>query len=178
MRKVLHILGTLDDTDMKWLLDRGKIIRPPQGTLLIAEGSKLDLFLIVLQGELDVCIGPTGTIIATLRTGEVIGEMSFVSSDPPSASVIARTGAAVLAIPRQELFAQIHADSQFGMRFYKAIAIFLADRLRVTVGRLGYGMPSQDSDSYRLADDDMMDIDNACTRFDMLLRSCLGATPN
>lgn len=43
----------------------------------------------------------------------------------------------VLAISREKLGAKIQRDPSFGLRFYKAIAFFLADRLRTTTGRLG-----------------------------------------
>jgi len=39
--------------------------------------------------------------VAQLMSGEVIGEMSFVDSYPPSASVQALERSAVLAVPRR-----------------------------------------------------------------------------
>ena len=52
--------------------------------------------------------------------------------------------------------------------------MFLSDRLRVTVGRLGYGNPRQDEDSDELAESSLDDISLAAVRFDKMLRKLRG----
>jgi CRP/FNR family cyclic AMP-dependent transcriptional regulator len=100
--------------------------------------------------------------------------MSFVDSRPPSASVIALTKSWLLAIPRQLLSTQLTKDTAFAARFYRSIAMFLSDRLRVTVGRLGYGNPRQDEDSDELPETSLDDISLAAVRFDKMLRKLRG----
>jgi CRP/FNR family transcriptional regulator, cyclic AMP receptor protein len=96
-----------------------------------------------------------------------------VDSRPPSASVVALTNAWLLAIPRQLLSSQLTRDTAFAARFYRSIAMFLSDRLRVTVSRLGYGNPSQDTGD-ELADSSLDDISLAAVRFDQMLRKLRG----
>ena len=62
-----------------------------------------------------------GKEVATLRSGEVLGELSFLDSRPPSASVIATTEVTVLALSRQKLNAKLAADAPFAARFYRAL---------------------------------------------------------
>src|SRR5207245_5371051 len=60
------------------------------------------------------------------------GEISFVDSRPPSATVTAITDSVVGAVPIEALEHKLKRDAPFAARFYKAIAVALADRLRVT----------------------------------------------
>ena len=91
---------------------------------------------IVLQGQFRVSMAAGGgTGLARLHVGEVIGEISFVDSRPPTATVTAVEDAVVLAIPRQRLFAKLPEDTGFAARFYQALSIFLAWRLATTSSR-------------------------------------------
>jgi CRP-like cAMP-binding protein len=62
--------------------------------------------------------------------GEVFGEMAFVDALPPAATVRAESPSIVLAVDRAALARHIDADPGFGCRFYRALAMFLSDRLR------------------------------------------------
>ena len=48
----------------------------------------------------------------------------------------------VLALRRTVLQQKLDQDTGFAARFYRALAIFLSDRLRATVSRLGGGPPA------------------------------------
>lgn len=94
---------------------------------------------ITLSGQFRVSLRD-GQEVARLGAGEVVGEIAFVDSAPPSATVTAAAGnAAVLAVPKVLLQRHLASDPAFAARFYRALAIFLADRLRATTRRLGYG---------------------------------------
>jgi hypothetical protein len=81
----------------------------------------------------------------------------------------------VLAIPRDMLRAKIATDPWFSSRFFQALATFLADRLRTTTGRLGYGKASQDENLGDEIDLEMMDsVSLAAIRFDKLLKRLQG----
>jgi CRP/FNR family transcriptional regulator, cyclic AMP receptor protein len=112
--------------------------------------------------------------VARLRSGEIVGEMSFVDSRPPSATVQAVEPSSVLAIPRLALKARLSQDAFFAARFYRAMAVFLSDRLRSTVGLLGYGSGQTLEDEATYADEiDTTVLDNvslAGARFDLLQR--------
>jgi CRP/FNR family cyclic AMP-dependent transcriptional regulator len=138
MRKVLFLFGELRDSDVDWLARIGHRRTLEPGEFLMHQGEEDENVYIVLEGELDVAVTGIGQI-AQLGSGEVVGEMSFVTSLLPSADVIAKTPCRILAVLRRVLRQQIEEDHDFGLRFYRALAVFLADRLRGTVQRFGYG---------------------------------------
>ena len=145
MRKALFLLGALQDSDIDWMVSAGRREKVPRGKILIEEGKDIDCLYIVADGTLAVQLSAVGNKeIARLKAGEVIGEISFVDSSPPSANVVALEDCLVLRIPRSTLKERLN-DPGFGSRFYRALAIFLANRLRNTVLHLGYGKQSLQS---------------------------------
>ncbi|WP_205370839.1 cyclic nucleotide-binding domain-containing protein [Thermoleptolyngbya sp. PKUAC-SCTB121] len=138
MQKVLCILGELSDRDIDWLVQVGRKQQVPAGSVLIYEGHPVDTLYILLDGTLVVSISALdGRQIARLSSGELVGEMSFIDSRPPSATVQTLEDSTVLAIPRAQLAEKLQQDEGFGCRFYRALAILLSQRLRGTVKQLG-----------------------------------------
>lgn len=173
MRKALYILGSLEDTDIEWMASHGKRMPLIAGDVLIKEGGRIDHLFILLEGQLTVSIGSDPVReIAVLLPGEIVGEISFVDNRKPTASVIALQDSRAFGIERHALSAKLEHDPGFAARFYRAIAIFLADRLYVTTSRFGYGSQDQDEDVDIIEDSTMDEISMASIRFDKLLR-CL-----
>ena len=171
MRKVFYVLGILNDADVEWMAARGRPMYLPSGTTLIEEGVQVDSVYIVLDGKLSITTRRAdGGEIASLGSGEIIGEISFVDSRPPTASVRTVTESYVLALPREQLNKKLEHDPGFASRFYHAIATFLADRLRSTVGQLGYEARRGSTEGDELDDTWMENISYGATRFDRLLR--------
>ena len=171
MRKALQLMNNLEDVDIEWMVDHGVRQSITLGKVLIREGEEIDSLYVVLDGRFSVCTAAMdGKEIAPLFSGEIVGEISFVHSGLPSASVIATQDSHVLNIPRQVLSDKLAGDTAFAARFYRALASFLADRLRITVGRFGYGNKQQDADPDQLDDSTMGEISLAAVRFNDLLR--------
>lgn len=141
MNKVLYIFGQLNDNDIEWLIKNGKKEKIRMDTVLINKGEAIDRLFIVLDGLFQVILtgNKSEKVIAKLDSGEIIGEMSFVDSILPLATVIAADNSTVYSIKKSILSDKINSDTGFGFRFFRAISIFLADRLRTTSGLLGYG---------------------------------------
>jgi CRP/FNR family transcriptional regulator, cyclic AMP receptor protein len=137
MKRVLFILGVFEDDDVDWLITVGKRLALNAGEVLIREGEPSDAIYLLLDGTLHVTVSTLKEqVIAELSSGEVVGEMSFVDTQPPSATVSASGSAVVLAIPVQALHEKLEKDTWFAARFYKALAILLSSRLRTTVKHL------------------------------------------
>ena len=140
MRKILFMLGELTQSDVDWFLLAGRKEQIPAGTRLIQEGYPIDAFYIILNGEFQVVVEAMQCReIARLKSGEVLGEISFLDTRPPVATVVALQDSLVFKISGRALSHKLEEDGSFAARFYKAIALFLADRMRNTVGQLGYG---------------------------------------
>lgn len=142
MRKALYILGDLDETDIRWMASVGERVRVAAGETLIRSGSPVEMLYIVIEGSFSVTLD-TGSVIATLAAGDILGEMSLVEKRPPTVSVSAETAATVLAVPQVQIQRRLAAEPSFAGRFYRALAVFLSDRLRSTVTHLGYGEDDQ-----------------------------------
>jgi CRP/FNR family transcriptional regulator, cyclic AMP receptor protein len=179
MKKVLFILGELDDDDIDWVIETAVRQEVVAGTVLIYEGQPIDTLYILLEGTLSVSVAAMGDReIAQLSSGDVVGEMSFIDTRPPSATVTATQPSLVLSIPREQLATKLRQDVGFASRFYRALAIFLSHRLRVTVDQLGYGSNNQFEMTDLSRDDLTRDAkDNVAlaeTRLDWLLRRLKG----
>lgn len=176
MRKVLYILGQLSDQDADWLANSGQRTRLQAGATLIRQGVRLEQLFIVLDGELKV-FSATGKEIARVGSGDILGEMSFVDESPTSASVQAVTEVLVLAIDRQAIRERLERDAPFAARFYKAIAIFLADRMRNSLARFGYGEGPESASAQHMDELDEGVLDNislAGSRFERMLKKLMG----
>ena len=129
MRKALYILADLEDEDIIWMSRAGSVREIGAGETLIHAGSPLSHLYFVTEGALEV-VTRAGARIAELGLGEVVGEMSFVEKRVPSVSVRAVRPTRLLAIPREAMLAAFAEDKGLAMRFYRALAVFLSDRLR------------------------------------------------
>ncbi len=168
MRKVFFILAILRDEDVDWLARAGRVVQPLVDEVIIRQGEPARDLFFVLEGHVDVLVEGVGAI-ARLASGEVVGEMSFVDSAPPSATVRAAAGAKLLAIDKRDLAERLQADPGFAARFYRALAMFLSDRLRAA----NRGPAEGDSD---LLDEGFLgEVANAGQRFDMMLKQLLEA---
>jgi CRP/FNR family cyclic AMP-dependent transcriptional regulator len=175
MRKVLYIMGQLNDSDIEWMAEAGRQRMFRGGETLIEEGRDSPSLFIVLDGEVEVVVEGVGRV-ALLGSGEILGEMSFVDKAPPSATVLAPSSAKVLVLQKRQVEDRLARDQGFAARFYRALAIFLADRLRGTVQRRKSDAPL----SSAIIEDDELDdsvLDNvsvAGLRFQQMLKTLAG----
>ena len=177
MRKVLFLLSQLSDTDLEWIIERGQKKRLSAGTTLIEEGRPIDNLYIVLDGVMEISASQLGDKPFRLGCGEVLGEVSLLDSRPPTATVTAKVDSIVLAIEHCELLERLEEDAGFSARFYRAVAMFLAHRLRTTYQRLGYGKhePLDEETEYEdeLSPEVLDRVHLAGARFDRALRQLL-----
>ncbi len=167
MSKIFYLFGQLDDGDIAWFARAGDLRALGEGEVLITQGQPLDAMFIVLEGQFSIAVAHLGRV-ATVGRGEILGEISFVDSRPPVATVIAVSHAVVLAIPRVPLGKRLAADAPFAARFYRALALFLSDRLRAAEAPrdADTNHPSRQLDPLVLED-----VTNAGLRFDRLVRT-------
>jgi CRP-like cAMP-binding protein len=172
MRKALFFFGILDDEDMEWMLSSGIRREAEKGEVLIQQGKFIDSLFLLVDGLFKVTAG--NIEVAQLKSGEIMGELSFVDSRPTSASVIAVEKSLVLALPRTLVSKRLSENTGFAARFYRAVAVFLADRLRASNALLGYGKAKpvqEDSEDLDEIDPDVLEtLSIANMRFDRLQR--------
>ncbi|MBV5259541.1 cyclic nucleotide-binding domain-containing protein [Synechococcus moorigangaii CMS01] len=175
MQKVLFLFGELNDDDIDWLITTGNIAKIPTDTVLIRENQPLENLYILLDGSVSVSIDLMDTTkeIAVLQSGEIFGELSFIDRQLPSASVKTCGDCLLLAIPQEKILNRLNQDIGFSARFNRAIATFLASRLRNTVRHLGEDQDFVFNQSFTQEEVPGIVQENfsvATTRFDWLLR--------
>lgn len=130
------MVAGLSDADMVWLLSIGKLRTMKPGERLVDVGRPVNDLSFVIRGRLAVLL-PDETRVALLSEGEVIGEMSFVNQRLPAVTVRAEERSEVLMIPRGAILERFEREPVFAARFYRAIAMFLSERLRETTAAVG-----------------------------------------
>ncbi|MBW4428472.1 MAG: cyclic nucleotide-binding domain-containing protein [Nostoc desertorum CM1-VF14] len=153
MREVL--LKELANSDINWITAKGYQREIAPGTVLVEAGKATDSLHILLEGILTVTISQpdnnplarafaaiegfedTNQEIMRLSSGEVVGEILCVSNYLIGTKVKAVDKSLVISIPQQELTTKLQQDVGFASRFYRAIAIMLADRLDSIINQLG-----------------------------------------
>ena len=167
MKRVLFFLGQLNDRDVEWMLNNGTKLDLETGDRLITKGEAIDSLYIVLSGQLAVCSSSNpDESIAKLEAGEVVGEMSFLESRPPSVSVIVAKPSVIYRISREMINSRLTTNMEFRANFYFALALFLSNRLRKTTDQLGYGNPEEED----MIDSNILDgVAQAGSRFGQIL---------
>ncbi|MGC8927962.1 MAG: cyclic nucleotide-binding domain-containing protein [Myxococcota bacterium] len=97
---------------------------------IIKSGVIPDGLIVIREGIVDVLVGDN--IIASLKDGDYIGEMSMILGEPPSANCIAHTDVKTYIINRNKFMAMLDSDIQFASKIYKMFAFELARRLART----------------------------------------------
>ncbi len=180
MRSGTLILGQLTDDDVEWVLSSAARRMMPRGSILIREGEDAEAVYIVMSGLFTVeSRNVPGVPLAQLGKGEVIGEMSMIDRAPPSATVKAAEDSIVLSIDKLQLAHKLEVDCQFASRFYRALAIALASRMRRTIR--SFAMAADNPVDFAVEQDLEVQVDEsvlsglrrAGPNFDRLLQAAL-----
>lgn len=117
-------------------------ITPQRDTILFEENSRGDEMYIVARGAVEIQIDPamlgletdTGpTTVATLRKGQVFGEVVLVDQGLRSASAkVATNNTQLLVIERSDLITLCEQDYELGYMLMRNIATDIAFKIRST----------------------------------------------
>lgn len=174
MRKVLIIFSQMTDSDVDWIAGSGERIHVKAGTVLIQHAARVEHLYFVLDGQL-LIRAASGVAIATLESGEIVGEMSLVDPAPTTVSVEVAEDATLFRIADNVMRKKLAADTDFASHFYLALCIFLSDRMRNTTMRLGYGAAAPDPHAKDELNENLLDnLHVAGARFDRMLRRLTG----
>jgi CRP/FNR family cyclic AMP-dependent transcriptional regulator len=142
---------------------------------VVPAGSRIDYLYFVLDGRL-VVKTRAGDVLAPLESGEILGEMSLVDPAPTAVSVEVVSDATVLRLADSVVREKLAADLGFASRFYRALCVFMAHRLRETTTRFGYGKASsEDANARDELNEDLLDtVHLAGARFERMLKRLAG----
>ena len=80
----------------------------------------------------------TNIEVATLGSGSHFGEIAFVDGEKRSATVVATETSEILSIEFEKLKKLIDTNAAIAVKVYRALALFLCGRLRVTTNDLSF----------------------------------------
>lgn len=98
----------LDDAQTERLLTSAKLLRYGRGEKLIKQGDEGNSMFVLVNGAVDVHVGHDGeqTYVTTLRPGDYFGEMSLLTGEKRSATVVANSDCESLRIDKTS-FAEV-----------------------------------------------------------------------
>ncbi len=112
----------------------------PQGTIIFQENSFGDDMYIVARGEIEIMVDPAmlglettagAKTVATLRKGQVFGEVAMVDKGLRSASAqVVKGDAHLLVIKRADMMTLCEQDYKLGYMLMRNIAADLAFKIR------------------------------------------------
>jgi small-conductance mechanosensitive channel/CRP-like cAMP-binding protein len=118
------ILQLLDEPQMTRLLRQARLARFGRGEHVIGQGDGGQSMFILLDGEADVFVRSNGTDtqVATLRAGDYCGEMSLLTGEPRSATVIARTDCQMWEIDKNVMGELLRENAALVQRLSEVLA--------------------------------------------------------
>lgn len=141
VEQLVSAIGALDAKDAlqcKLTLQEWKSLAPylsirflKQGDPLMHEGDSDREVFILAEGELEVTI--LGTLIATLQPGSVVGEGTFFSGAPRSATVTPSRPGVAWGLSWEKFEAMSHKHPRLAIDLVKGLAAVLAVRMREAI---------------------------------------------
>ena len=138
VEQLVSAIGALDATDAlqcKLTLDEWKSLAPylsmrflKEGDALMVEGDSERELFILAHGELKVSI--QGSTIATLKPGTVVGEGTFFSGAPRSATVTPSTAGIAWGLNWEKFDKMSHKHPRLAVDLVTGLAAVLANRMR------------------------------------------------
>jgi len=115
----VDILRSLSDGQRRMIAARTRTSVYANGELIVREGQPGESMFVLCSGRAAVVLQTSGREVATIEKGGYFGEMSLLTGDPRSASVVARGDVVVLeidaAVFRQLAEEAPHAVEQVGV---------------------------------------------------------------
>ena len=165
LREALIIFAELNDNDIDWLIAAGKVQKVMTDSVLVRSSRPIESLYILLDGAiaLKTASGDINPLtrafsnledsqnedlekeFARLSRGDIVGETPFMEMQNPAVTVKALRDSLVLSIPRWRLAAKLLHDVGFAARFYRVLAILMADKQQAIVQRMAYGRLSYSS---------------------------------
>ena len=116
-----------------------------KGDVLFNEADRGNYVCFIAEGELNIIIKSNATgkevVLATLTSGQSIGEMSIIDDKPRSATVIANEKSTLIILSKSAFDLILERHSTIATILLKGISRLLSEYLRETSKRLADYIP-------------------------------------
>lgn len=128
--KSLPLLKDLSEEQAHAFLDTGTVLPCKAGDVVIRPGDVGDEMFLVLEGVAEVWSGDESLSLAVLGPGEVFGEMAFVSREPRTAKVVAKTDMQLLILTQSFFKRATKKMPDIVAQVLLNLSVVLVERLR------------------------------------------------
>jgi len=108
-----------------YVSNKQKLEKYEAGKIIFLEGEHGDNMYMILRGE--VSISYEGVLLATLTSGDIIGEMSLLDSQPRSATAMALADVSLLCVSKENFLPLVKNSDEFTIRLLSSFS----NRIRV-----------------------------------------------
>ncbi|MBF0233868.1 MAG: cyclic nucleotide-binding domain-containing protein, partial [Desulfamplus sp.] len=119
----------LDDHDIKSIVQRLKFREYQPGEIVIKKGEPGQNLFIIVSGKVEV-IDDQGTVLDTMGSQDVFGEMSLISGDPVNATIKVLETARLLYLNGKEFINMLRTYPALHMYFARLLSKRLSNRIK------------------------------------------------
>ena len=134
LRKVLVLFAVLNDLDVDQIAKMGSLRRVAPGNILLKQGEEVPSIYLILAGEADIWVNIEGINkkVGTSRRGELLGELTLLTSESQgaSATVSSTDGMELLEINKNDLQKALSETPAFADRFFRSLSCMMSQRSR------------------------------------------------
>lgn len=147
----------LSDDQIASVSTTSSLLRFSSGESLVVQGETGDSMFLVRSGSLRVEVAPAGdpgagSVVANLGPGDFFGEMSLLTGEPRSASVVAECDVEVLRLTKADFASVLSTDASVVETLSAALEKRLAENAMKTVSK----SDSEEHDSHRTTRADIL----------------------
>lgn len=194
LREAVTVFAELQDSDLDWLTAAGRVQQVTANSVLVRCDRPIDALHILLDGAVALSApdlkrnrlahafsavehAHPETEFARLSRGDMVGEMRFVNACAADITVKTLRESQVLSIPYWRLAAKLLHDPGFAARFYRVLAVLIANKQQAIVQQLGgsrltqtQGQALTDSNGNDLSSQFLTQVALAEARFEWMLK--------
>jgi CRP/FNR family transcriptional regulator, cyclic AMP receptor protein len=135
----IPLFGGFSRPEVEHLASYMECYGAPSGTALLSEGQEGGFLLLILTGSVDVVKklpGEGDKLIATVRPGDTVGEMSLVDGRKRNATCVTREPTDVAVLKRSTLNDMLRKDPMLAARLLLVLLAEMTRRIRDSNERL------------------------------------------
>lgn len=130
--RTVSIFKGLTDAQLRMLSGICQVIDVPVGQVVFHQDSHGRHLYMVLNGEIEVLMGPKQVPVGRVLAGDVLGEVSLVERMPHSATAVAVQDSRLIRLASQDFETLIQRYPRIGMTVMQNIARSLGNKLKTT----------------------------------------------
>ncbi len=127
-----YVLGLLTDEDVDWIVSQGEHRHFEAGEFAVQEGAPTPSLMLVLEGAMLARSSLPALADERREPGDIVGVIGVIDGGASPWTVEALAPTEVLELSGPTLWSKLGLDLGFAARFYRAIAVIMTGRSRLT----------------------------------------------